>query len=131
MLTRKPCKSGMNIKQYSKDYGDSVMRKSTKFLLKTILIWWAFIVFLVAFMVLIGGCTSVHVGLGVHPTGLDGPEIGLENPIGMVGGEYEFINNRDLTVSGFFDHYSGLFQQEQGGGFNVLGVKAKIDLTNR
>lgn len=80
---------------------------------------------------ILSGCSSLYMGLGVHPRGADAPEIQLDNPIGIFGGEMELVSKDRLHVISFFDHYSGLFQMESGIGFNVTGIKAKVDLTNR
>lgn len=99
-----------------------------RLILLALTMWCVYVVLIVLVVLFIlSGCTSLHVGVGVHPESLDQPEINLDNPIGLIGGEAEISNN----VVGFFDHYSGLFEREYGYGFNVVGVKAKVDLTNR
>lgn len=76
---------------------------------------------------LLSGC-SVYGGFAVHPTSLDKPEIGLENPIGFLGGEARVLTDKDLTVDLFAEHHSGLFQAEQGAGLNMVGVRAKVKM---
>lgn len=66
---------------------------------------------------LLSGCT-VYTGMGVHSTGIDRPEINLDNPIGIVGFKHEADDN--LTM--FCEHHSGIPTSEVGYGYNVCGA---------
>ena len=79
----------------------------------------------------LSGCSSLSFGVGYAPEISAGKEVLLDNPIGYIGGTSEFYRDGELVIEGFARHYSGMMQQETGGGFNLVGVQATIDLTNR
>jgi len=62
---------------------------------------------------------SMGVGIGVHDSALDGPEFALNNPIGIVAMKYQ----TDSPVSFNARHMSGITQQEQGYGSNVISIE--------
>lgn len=74
------------------------------------------VLFIVALCV---GCTPYISGaLMMHSERYDAPEVTMKNPVAEVevGGEY---NNYAI----FIRHSSGLFDTEQGYGFNAAGVR--------
>ena len=84
----------------------------------------AFATFLfVCLSLLLSGCT-VYGGVAMHSESWDAPEVSLENPIGIVGGELETTDNIKL----FIEHHSGITDLEHGYGYNLIGVKYEYKL---
>lgn len=63
-----------------------------------------------------------EIGLAVHATGLDRPEVTLENPLLVygIGWRAPGLAGRPLVIK--YQHHSGLFQTESGYGYNVISV---------
>ncbi len=69
------------------------------------------------------GTWSIELGLGVHPTGLDAPEVNLDPVVGTVALRYQ---RGAWAVT--LEHTSGITTTESGIGFNVLTVRRRFDL---
>ncbi len=74
-------------------------------------------------LIVLQGCT-VYGGVAMHSTGLDAPEVTLKNPIGILGAEAQVTEQIDL----FVEHHSGITDDEDGYGYNLVGAKAKFKL---
>lgn len=82
---------------------------------------------LLVFALASSGCSTLEIGAGYSPAALGGEEVKLESPIGYIGGTKRWFEDGELSVDTFVRHYSGMLQQETGGGFNVVGVQATIN----
>ena len=78
---------------------------------------------ILAATIALSGCT-VYGGVAYHAMRLDQPEIGLNNPLGVVGARHEFNDH----LEGYCEHQSGIFQQEAGYGMNECGANLKVDI---
>lgn len=67
------------------------------------------------------GCT-VYTGLAAHLEKHDDPEFNGNNPLGIIGAEYDYGRFR-----GFCEHQSSIPDWEVGYGFNECGVIVKIN----
>lgn len=77
---------------------------------------------MVACIIMLSGCQSVYVAIGVHPPGLDAPEHFAPNPVGAVGAETIPFHK----VTGFCEHISSIPYYEDGYGFNWCGVRREF-----
>ena len=60
----------------------------------------------------------ISVGLGVHSSGMDEPEINLDIPLGIVEAGYQFDSGFNVK----YTHISGLTTKELGFGLNMLSI---------
>lgn len=65
---------------------------------------------------------GVWVGLALHATQIDKPEIQLNNPVGIVEMTYQHTER----LQSFCKHESGLLTEERGYGFNECGLKLRL-----
>ena len=72
---------------------------------------------LLPLLFILSSCTF-YGGVSVHPESLSKPEYYAPNPIGILGGEYQY--NRWIS---FCEHRSSIPYWEQGYGLNECGVK--------
>jgi len=63
----------------------------------------------------------IEIGAGIHSERLDSPEINLSRSIFEVEAGLEYEKTKI-----FFRHNSGFTKREQGGGFNLIGIKYRI-----
>lgn len=74
----------------------------------------------------LAGCSHVRIqaGSGVHASGIDAPEIGLNPWLGFVRIEGEDESGRTY----FCEHVSAIDQYEDGYGLNTCGVLVNFQL---
>ena len=65
---------------------------------------------------------EAYIGIGVHSTATDRPEIYLPNPIGITEADYHLNEKVDLV----FKHESGIEYHEVGAGYNGMYLRVRI-----
>jgi len=65
---------------------------------------------------------SIQLGLAVHTTRLDSPEVDLGNPLIVLRAAYPVTKNSEV----FYEHDSAAFITEEGYGFNKFGYMYKL-----
>lgn len=68
------------------------------------------------------GDVSVEIGIGIHPTRIDSPEVSLSNPIGIA--EVSLPLNKSARI--VLNHTSSISDYEDGHGFNSVQIRWKV-----
>lgn len=66
-------------------------------------------------------------GIAWHDRTFDGPEIGLEEPLGIIEAGYIWRYNARIEIAAFYEHVSSIPQKEIGYGLNMVGASVRYE----